>query len=485
MIGRHSFVQGDFMKHGMRYAIVLMLSFALGSNAWAQWSSDPSKNLALANKSDGADQVQPKLKALPDHGWYVSWFDADPNSPPPIGYSVFLQRLNPKGVEVFKHGGVKVAHLSNSSTEDYGLDMDTSGNALLAFLDTREGSNQQVTAAKMSPQGKALWGSRGVQLTKGSVHSNASPKIAGTSDGGVVVAWISDSNTILQKLDANGKPQWGNGIVLSESGSNYWLADLHAADDGSVIVSWVRNQGFGSDSQLRANKLSSTGALLWGSNNLTIFDTGSLQFGSFPYFVPDGKGGAVFSWYTSSPALQCFAQHILADGSEAFPHNGSPASTNTANVRVDPAASYRASTNEVFLVWTEEDSNQVLNGIYAQKFGPKGGRQWGQTGLVIVPLGSDSQILPSNVQVGTGTLAFWIDMAGFGDATIQAARLEDNGKTKCAQFPVSTATSNKGRPVAGIVTATHLSALAFEDDRLGSNGIYIQNVNSDCSLGQK
>ena len=70
------------------------------------------------------------------------------------------------------------------------------------------------------------------------------------------MAWTSDTNTVLQKLDANGKPQWGKGVVLSEAGYDYSLADLHAAENGSVIVSWVRNQGFGSDSQLRANKLS-------------------------------------------------------------------------------------------------------------------------------------------------------------------------------------------------------------------------------------
>jgi hypothetical protein len=45
--------------------------------------------------------------------------------------------------------------------------------------------------------------------------------------------------------------------------------------------------------------------------------------------------------------------------------------------------------------------------------------------------------------------------------------------------------SNKGRPVSDIVTSSGLSALAFEDDRIGNNGIYIQNVNRDCSLGQE
>ena len=59
-------------------------------------------------------------------------------------------------------------------------------NALIAFLDTREGSNQQVTAAKLPPHGKPSWGLLGVQLTNDS-NFHADPKITGTSDGGIVV----------------------------------------------------------------------------------------------------------------------------------------------------------------------------------------------------------------------------------------------------------------------------------------------------------
>jgi len=471
------------MKSRLVYIAAGVLCLTLVSTAWGQWSSDPMKNLALADKDNGNDQVQPKVKPLPGNGWYVSWFDSDPNSPPPVGYDVYLQRLSRGGVEQFKHDGIMVADLSNSSTEDYGLDIDKAGNGLLAFLDTREGSNQQVTAAKMSRAGKPLWGKRGVQLTKDK-KSHAIPKIAGSSDGDVVVGWTSDSNVVLQKLDRKGHPLWGKGVVFSESGYNYTLADLHAADNGSVIVSWVRDSGFSSAHQLWANKLSSKGKLLWGKKNVVIFDQGSLQLGEFPYFIVDGKGGAVFSWYTSSPALQCFAQHIRANGKEAFPHNGSAASTNTSNVRVSPAVSYRAKTDETFLVWTEEDGGQVMNGIYAQKFDGKGGPKWGGTGLVVVPLGSDQQMFAQNVQIGSGALAFWVDQVNFGSATIQAAKLDGTGKTVCAQFPVSSLPANKARLAAGIASSG-LAAVAFEDDRIGNNGIYIQNVNKDCSLGQK
>ena len=461
--------------------VAAMMCLAFAEAAWGQWSSNASLNLPLADNNNGSDQVQPKLVPFGSQGGYVSWFDANPATPPPVGYDVFYQRLNEQGYEKFPHGGVMVADLSNSSTEDYGLDIDSHGNALLAFLDTREGSNQQVTAAKMNPLGKSLWGKLGVHLTSGS-DSNAAPKIAATSDGGIVVAWTSNSNVVAQKLNAQGQPEWGSGVVFSESGYNYLLADLHAAENGSVIISWVRNKGFGSNTILVANKISTSGTLLWGAKNIAIFTSGSLQFGNFPYFIPDGGGGAVFAWYTSSPSLQCYAQHILANGLPAFAKGGVAVSTDTIDVRVAPSAAYRASTGDVFVFWTEEDSNQFLNGVYGQKFNSTGVAEWGSTGLVIVPLGSDTQDFVTTVQVGTGALVFWVDSAGYDNDTIQAMRLDDSGSVVCSQFVVSSTPSNK----YGLVATTNpagSAALAWTDDRIGNNGIYAQNVNQNCSLG--
>lgn len=458
---------------------IFMLSLVLVAPAWAQWPSDPMVNLALADRVN--DQVQPKVLPLANGGWFLSWFDNNPNGHPPFGYDVHVQSLSAGGVEQAPHNGRRVADLGLSSTQDYGLAVDSVGNGFVAFLDDREDSNEQVTAAKVSSSGRLLWGKLGVQLTAdSSFHAN--PKITVTSDGNEVVGWISDSNVVLQKLDPNGLPLWGAGVILTESKANYSLADLHEADNGSVIVSWVRDMGFSSPKLLLANKVSSAGQLLWGAQHVKVYDGGSLQFGEFPYFVPDGSGGAVFSWYSSSPTLQCFAQHINADGSEAFPHNGSEASTNSTRVRVSPSVSYDAATGETFLFWTEEDSNQVLNGVYAQKFNSTGARQWGQTGLPIVPLGADQQIFVQNVQAGDGALAFWVDEVSFGSDTLKAVRLDNAGNTVCSPFLVSSLSSGKSRLFAGI-NASGLATVTWEDSRSGDQNIYIQNVNNDCSLG--
>jgi hypothetical protein len=474
------------MKYALRCCLFVLV-LTLTSAAWAQWSSDPSQNLVLSN-IPGADQVQPKILSLPDNSWYVSWFNNNPNDPPPQGYDVYYQLLNADGVEQLQHNGVQVAQLTNSSTEDYGLAIDADGNAILAFLDTRrDPNNQQVTAAKMSPTGQALWGPNGVPLTFGPASHNV-PKVTVTSDGYIVVGWSSDNAVVLQRLRPNGTPTWvgasalNYGITIQESGYSYLLSDLHAADDGSVIVSFVRNHGFGSNNYLYANKVSSSGQLMWGSGHVHVLDSGSLQFGEFPYFTPDGNGGAVFSWYTNSPSLQAYAQHLLSNGTEAFPHNGSAGAVTGSDVRVSPSVSYNPSTQETFLVWTELNSLQSVQGISAQKFNSAGARQWTDSGKTIVPLGDDAQINPVNVQTGSGILAAWFDQPPSGQGTIQAIKLDGSANTVCTQFPISSTPSDKSRLTANIASSG-LSAFAFEDNRNGENDIYIQNVNPDCTLG--
>jgi hypothetical protein len=134
---------------------------------------------------------------------------------------------------------------------------------------------------------------------------------------------------------------------------------------------------------------------------------------------------------------------------------GVAVSTNTINVRVAPSAADRASSQEVFVFWTEEDSNQVVNGVYGQKFNSTGGPQWGATGTVLVPLGADTPDFVTTVQVGTGALVCWVDSVGYGDSTIQATRLDASGAAVGPQLVVSSMPSNK----FALAAATLLEAL--------------------------
>jgi len=65
-----------------------------------------------------------------------------------------------------------------------------------------------------------------------------------------------------------------------------------------------------------------------------------------------------------------------------------------------------------------------------------------------------------------------------------AAKLDGKGNVQCAPFSVSSAPANKWG--LGVDKANSgMMAVAFADDRIGNNSIYIQNVNANCTLGQK
>ena len=103
---------------------------------------------------------------------------------------------------------------------------------------------------------------------------------------------------------------------------------------------------------------------------------------------------------------------------------------------------------------------------------------------MLIPLGSDTQTFVENVQIGTGAMVLWVDSPGYGLSTMRAAKLDGKGNVLCAPFPVSSAPANKyGLSVA--TARSGLTAVAWTDDRIGNNSIYIQNVNPNCSLGPK
>ena len=439
-------------------------------------------NLGVAVKTN--EQVQPKIRPTPDGGCYISWFDNDPTGNPPFGYDVFLQRLDANGVPQWPDGGIRFADLGMSSTQDYGLDVDADGNALLAFLDDRNPKGIAVTVMKVDPAGVQLWGPKGRQAGKGQ-DFKGNPKITATSDGFVVAGWINGNNLTFQRMNAAGQRQWGvAGVTIpAPSGLTYSMSDLHEGDQGSAIVSFVSAAGFSGPKHLLANKLSDTGALLWGSDHVAVFDGGSLQFGNFPTFVVDGAGGAVFGWYETSP-LQARAQHILADGSEAFPHNGTPGSTDTSHNQVTPSVTYDPASSSTYLFWDEQLPGPLtMEGVSGQKFDANGTAQWSATGLIVQPFTSAAVLNVTSVLPSGGPLVVWSSEASFAQAMITAAKVDPSGTLICPPFPVSSIFSSKSRLDLTLSTGG-LALTAWSDGRADSGDIYAQDIKSDCSLGQ-
>ena len=451
----------------------LLVAALLPAAATAQWSSDPAQNLAIT--SAASDQAQAKIAPTADGGCYISWFDGIAS-----GWDVRVQRLDAGGNELWAHGGVLVADRGFSSTQDYGLDVDAAGNAILAYRSDASGSTQ-VVASSVSPTGTLNWGASGITLTNTSDFIG-NIKVAGTSDGHAVVAWSQNATAHLQRLDAAGSEQWVGGVQLTPAAGSYFISDLHDAGT-DAILSMVHQTGpqFFNPKHLVAQKFDATGAALWGATPVAIYDGGSLQIGNFPSFVPDGSGGAVFAWYSNSP-LQCYAQRVNAAGSELFPHNGTECATTANQIRVSPSVDYDAVSGSTYVFYTELDSNQSQRGVSGQKFDAAGARQWTDDGAVVVPLGASDVSFVQTTLSGSNVFTSWIDSPSFGQDTIRAARLDAAGTVDITPFDVASTPSGKGRLTAKRGASDDV-LLAWGDERNDDGDIYAQNLLADGTLG--
>ncbi len=463
------------MRHSLLVSATLV---ALPALVHPQWSADPAQNLLAVDRA--GEQTQPKLAATDDGGFYLSWFDNDPNGAPAFGYDVYLQRFDAAGTEQWAHNGVLIADLGLSSTTDYDLSVDAAGHALLTFQDDR-GTGTQISAARIDPSGNLIWGSAGVQLT-GTTDFVANPKIVGTSDGDVVVAWIQASSVRLQRLDASGVPQWSP-VVLTPGTGSYATADLDATDSGTCILALVHQTGgFSSPRHLRAQKFSASGSFIWSAGHVPVFDGGSLQFGNFPQFQPDGSGGAVFAWYSASPALQCFAQRLGANGAELFPHNGTAVATTASRVRVAPSVAYDAATQATFVAWVEKNSTQSQCGVSAQKLDATGARQWGDGAKTLVALGASAIAEVQGLVLGSSFAASWTSAPAFGQDVARVTLLDASGSVVVPAFAFSSVPAVKYRFVSETSPFGH-GLFAWRDERGADPHVYLQDLLPDGSLG--
>ena len=271
-------------------------------------------------------------------------------------------------------------------------------------------------------------------------------------------------------------------MTLPPPGSSLSASDLRASDSGTAIVSMVHTSG--GARHLWTQKLASAnGAPLWGADPLPVFDTGSLQFGNFPELVPDGSGGAVFSWYTLSP-LQCRVQRVSAAGVELFAHNGVETSTDATRLRTSPAASFNPATGETFVFWVETDAAQSQFGVYGQKLDAVGARQWTDEGRELVPLGPSQMSFIQNAVTGDGALVAWIDSVAFGNDPIRGTRVDNDGDFVWAPPLTDLATDAPGSSrLAGTLGSAGFGIYAWSDGETGAADILAQNLNPDGSLG--
>ena len=454
----------------------------------AQWSNNPAVNLTVCDTT--GEQALAKIGSTSDGGTYISWFDNRSGS-----YAVYLQRLDPLGNKLWAPNGLLISNNPQSSSlVDWDLMVDINDNAIIAFTDTRNSGNLNPFVYAISPSGNFLWGANGIDLNPTSDYQ-ANPKLAQTDDGNIVVAWIiaTTRNQVgLQKISSiGGTKLWGsNPIILQSATEGFGYPDIVTSDSGGVVLFHTATTGsFPAQTvKLRAKKISSTGSVGWAVN---IQDLGKIAAFTVPKVYSDNNNGGLISWHDDrdNNSLQsAFVQRVSSTGSLYFPVDGAELSLMANSHKFNPVAAFDNTTDETYVFWMETDANQNQNGISGQKLSLNGSRQWTDNAKVFKNLSAPNTVSISylNSEMGNNrAYLFYLEGNGSGlNDKVEGFACDANGNfTWTGNFTVLSNVSSDKLQMVSTIDVYKNCKLAWGDDRLGSRGIYAQDINPDGQLG--
>lgn len=431
------------------------------------WSPDPANNLVIAGRS--GEEVQAKILPVSDGGFYVSWFDNTDG-----GYDVRLQRLDVDGRALWAENGIVVADRSFDWTTDYGFTVDTDDHAILSFqCCVQGGPDERLVLARVAPDGTLAWPAPGIDVTAAG-DAAAVSQVAATTDGSVVVAWMTGSGQgRAQKFDADGQAMWAAGSVevVGPGSASRFIAAVRPGTLGDAIVSWSNQPNF-LTRVLYAQKLAAAdGAALWGTG-VRVSDAGNLQAGYFPPFMADGSGGAVFAYYDNTGvAFDIRVQQIDSGGLRRFGSNGVIATTDSTRNHVNPAAAFDPSRGDTYVAWVDDQTvdMQAMHSLRVQRIDASGDRQWGDDGVELVApaiatTGENALSRPAVLLAPEGVIVAW--STGNPSVTshpIRAQYLDRDGQERWpAPVDIKTAPTMSAR-LAGATSEAGYAAFVWSD----------------------
>ena len=268
--------------------------------------------------------------------------------------------------------------------------LDGQGGAFIAWTDFRNGTTgNDIYIQRIDKNGYTQFAENGIPVCVMD-NNQLYPRLINTGDSCVVVIWNDDRNNYTnatdlygQKVDANGNMLWTqNGIPLTEyyTPTPGGLSEAVAIPDesGGIYLAWTKIY-FGY-LQMRAQRVSKNGALLWGDSSVVITD-GAVDTRN-PRIVKHPLGIALVYRYFGLNGYPIFFQMIDESGSLRFSVPGVSAADSGPQGGTNVTLANTSIGEAVAISWSLGSSG--LNGsLYAQVMDINGNRKWGNNGVVV------------------------------------------------------------------------------------------------------
>ncbi|MCP5050802.1 MAG: PKD domain-containing protein [bacterium] len=258
------------------------------------------------------------------------------------------------------------------------------------------------------------------------------PQLTADGAGGAILIWEdsrngSDYDIYAQRLDSTGTAQWKDGgVTVCTAIGPQRYPQVTADRSGGFIVTWFDRRG-GKNADIYAQRLDSKGTATWPVDGVPICTADSDQYDPVP--VADADGGAVIVWQDrrNGNDYDVYAQRIDSSGTVKWDANGVVICTEKEDQ--DNLRSISDGSGGAVILWQDRRNGNDYD-IYAQRIDSMGRVQWGVNGAAVCSAKED-QRLPQMVSDNKGSVVLaWQDKRNGSDYDVYAQRLDASGTSQ-------------------------------------------------------
>ncbi len=368
----------------------------------ALWGENGTKVSALA-----LDQRYPELVSDDAGGAIIVWENIVSLN---VDNDIYAQRVDSTGNPLWTTNGIRIATESLQQMNP-SIIPDNSGGAFITWQDERTGNNlYDIYAQRLDENGNALWDDNG-SIVCDATEMQVIPQIASDGANGAFITWVdtrpggSNRDIYAQLINSSGDPQWTlNGIGICTQGSDQTFVRIISDNAGNATILWEDSRTTG---DIYAQRVNTTGIVQWAANGAPIVQTSAGK--SYAELTNDGNGGAIIAWAQGNPNQRdIYAQHINSSGDLQWDSNGIEICTEEEDQRNTQIT--HDGVGGAIIVWQDNRRGWQEEDIYAQRIEPDGTTLWGGNGTAIDPLVNGNQLNPqlSFAEVGA-VIVTWQD----------------------------------------------------------------------------
>ncbi len=421
----------------------------------AQWVSNPAINTTVAIVAKSQNNIHTISDA--NGGAIISWDDNRNSST--SSTDIFAQRLNASGIAKWTMNGISIcndaATQQASAIADVGM-----GNAIITWEDHRLG-NYDIYAQKIDSSGNIQWAANGLAICSKALHQK-NPKIVGDNAGGAIIVWEDSLNNFwdiyAQRVSSTGAILWAvSGVSICAASNTQLNPKIESDGLGGAIITWQDKRN-NIDYDVYAQRIDNNGNVQWTTDGVIICNAINTQ--SNPRIEPDGANGAIIGWTDKRNAVDnnIYGQRINSSGVVQWTSNGLLV-CGAANHQSALDIKYTGSNGTIF---TWKDARTATTSVYAQLVSLSGTVQLATDGIMISNgLRSNNPNAVSDKQ--NGSILVWQDSSATG-WDIKTQRLDPTGNVLWASGGVTVSNAGNDQINATQISDNNGGAIYFWED---------------------